>query len=42
MAKHQQHTAVTEGHGHALTVRDFALVKHPTQNQYQGGIEEQN
>ena len=42
MAKHQQHATVTDGHGHALTECDFALVKHPSQQQHQGGIEIQN
>ena len=42
MAKHQQHATVTDSHSHPLAKCDFAFVKHPSQQQYQGGIEIQN
>ena len=42
MTKHQKHAAVTDGHGHALPVRNFAFVEHPTQDQDQGGVEVQD
>ena len=42
MAKDQQDAAVTHCHGHALAIRNFALVEHPTQQQHQCGVEVQD